>query len=827
MRGTGASGRVSARREDGAVMGGRKKIGVLVVAAAACLATLLLLLRDWNGEVARLAAQFERDTGLKVSLGGSSRLTLLPPALSVDNIGLSQDETPFAQIQRLSLRVSPLSLLTGQVQVAAVVFDHARLGGVTVDGLEVQLGDKRIDGFSKWNGHAITFAAHVAADKTAQMRLTVPTLNTALRFEGSLESGPSLSGHLTLNAGNLAGLLPGLSLPAGRSLQAEADLDWGDGQFSLVNLSLESGDSRAGGSVMVLAGSPSLIDADLDIDSLDVASWHAPKSTALPNLLPAALTPPANGAPKATKASAENVQTPAAFPSLPDTVLANLRLNVGRLIWHGQTLENLDIRAGLDQGNLVIRHAGLQWGKDLRADLDGVLEKAAFAGRLRLNGPGLSGRSDLSASPQELRLTNLLAKHDDLLIKGSLTGNWQDGLAAQWSGSIGTWADTAVSAKLTTLDGKLEIPEIEARIGALSVRGQVSADLTSPRPLIQAQLRAGDIDLASLPGSPRPAFVAPQPKLGGKAARQARATSSVQTAAKKGGSPFTNAPVDWSALNILDGRFDLAANSLSGGFGRLEQPRLTLALAQGTATIEDLQAGYLDGQVNAKGRLGAHPLPSLDIQAQIKGAELSRLKPGFAGLRLGSGRADARLHLKASGRSSRDMATSAVGDGRLDARDGSVEGIDLAAINGQMSNLRNIGNILALAQSGLKGGKTQFQTLTGSLKVAGGIAQSPDLTLKAEGGTLAADLSVALVPWTTDSSLSLALAALPATPVVLRLNGPADNPRTVVDANALQKALVQSGLGRALGGEETTPGDSGEAKGGRKILQNIFKALGR
>lgn len=806
-------------------MGGRKKIGVFVVTAVACLATLLLLLRDWNGEIARLAAQFEHDTGLKVALGGSSRLTLLPPALSVENIQVSQDETPLARIERLSLRVSPLSLLTGRVQVSAVVFDHARLGDMTVDGLEVQLGAKRIDGFSKWNGHAVTFAAHVAADNAAELRLTIPTLNTALRFEGGLEPGPALSGHLTLNAGNLAGLLPGLSLPAGRSLQAEADLEWGDGQFSLVNLTLDSAGSRAGGSVMVLAGSPSLVDADLDVDSLDLASWYAPKSAALPALLPVALTPPTGDALKPAKTPGVAAQTASSFPSLPDNVLANLRLNVGRLAWHGQALHNLEIRAGLDQGDLVIRHAGLRWGQDIRADLDGVLDAAAFTGRLRLNGPGISGRSDLSFSPQQVRLTNFLAKHDDLLIKGNLTGTWQDGLTAQWSGAVGTWNDTAVAAKLTSLDGKVEIPEIEARLGSLSVRGQVSADLTTPRPQIQAQLRAGDIDLAKLPGSPRPTFVAPQPKLGGKAARQARAASSKPASNKKGGSPFTSAPLDWSALSLLDGRFDLAANSLNGDFGRLDQPRLTLALAQGVATIEDLQAGYLDGQVSAKGRLVAQPQPGLDIQAQIKGADLSRMKADFAGLRLASGRADAQLRLKASGRSAQDMAASAVGDGRLDARDGVVDGIDLAAINGQMTNLRNIGNILALAQSGLKGGKTDFQTLAGSLKVAGGTARSPDLTLKADGGTLAADLSVALIPWTTDSSLSLALAALPATPVVLRLNGPVDNPRTVVDVNALQKALVQSGLGRALGnGGGDTSGD--EAKGGRKILQNIFKALG-
>jgi len=812
-------------------MGGRKKIVVLVGTALACLGILLLLLRDWNAEIARLAAQAEQATGLKVVVAGSSRLTLLPPALAVENLSIGQDGTPVAQFRRLSLRVSPLSLLGGQVQVTGLVFDHARIGGIEVDGMDVHFGPNRMDGFSKWNGHSVTFTAVLspADGNAAQFRLTIPTLNTALRFDGTAEKGPALTGHLSLDVGNLAGLLPDLPLPPGRSLHAEADADWGDGQFSLVNLRLEAGGSRAGGSMMVLAGAPALVEADLDIDRLDLDSWHAVKSAALPALLPATLTPPASGTSKPTTAPVEPAAAKTVVPILPDSVLGNVRLSIGQVAWMGQSLRQLDISAELDQGNLVVRHAEVQFGQGLRADLDGVLEPTAFNGRLRLNGPGISGRSDLSADAQSLRLKNFLAKHDAMLVKGDLTGSWRDGVAVQWSGAIGGWADTMVSAKLAPQGRKVEMTELQARVGKVSAKGQLSADFSGPRPQIQAQLRADDIDLEALPGSPMPVFVPPQPKLGGKATRQAANAAPSNTAkSKKGGSPFSSTPLDWSALNELDGTFELNANSLSGGFGRLDHPQLKLTLHDGTATLENLRAGYLDGQLTAKGVVTAAPKPSLQAEAQVTGADLSRLRPGYAGFNLTSGRADGQIRLKAAGRSSQEMAASAVGDGRLDAKNGTLDGIDLAAIDGQLARIQNIGNILALAQTGLKGGQTRFQNLTGTLKLADGTARSPDLRLQAEGGTLHADLSVALVPWTTDSSLSLALASLPATALVLRLNGPADKPRTIVDANALQKALVQSGLGRALGGgsESGNSDGGGEAKGGRKILQNIFKALG-
>lgn len=806
-------------------MGGRKKIVVMAATALACLAVLLLLLRDWNAEIARLASQVENATGLRVAVTGSSRLTLLPPALAVENVSILQGEAPVAQFKRLSLRVSPLSLLSGRVQVTGLVFDQARVGGTTVNGLDVHLGPNRLDGFSKWNGHAVTFGASLSTtpDNAAQFRLTIPTLNTTLRFEGNLEKGPALSGQLSLNVGNLAGLLPDLGLPPGRTLQAQADVDWGDGQFSLVNLGIDANGTRAGGSLVALAGSPALVEADLDLDHLDIDAWHGGKSTVLPHLLPATLTPPATVATTSATPQAAATTTTAA-PALPDDILGNLRLTIGQATWLGQTLRGIDIRAGLDQGNLVIRHAGAQFGRDLRADLDGVLEQAAFAGRLRLNGPGISGRSDVAMDARGLRLDNFLAKHDDLLVKGALAGSWHDGVTVRWSGAVGTWTDTAASAKLVPQGRKLEMPELEARVGTLSVRGQAGADFSASRPRLTAQLRAGDVDLAALPASPLPVFVPPQPKLKGKAARPGAQAPAAKTANdKKGGSPFSATPLDWSALTLVDGALDLAANSLSGEFGRLDRPQVKLVLADGIATIDDFGAGFLDGQLTAKGRVAALPQPSLQVEAQVKGADLARLRPGFAGFSLASGRADGQIRLKAAGRSSRDMAASAVGDGRLMAKDGTVDGIDLAAIDGQMSRIQNIGNVLALAQTGLKGGQTRFHTLSATLKVADGNARSPDLTLKAEGGTLAADLSVALLPWTTDSSLSLALASLPAAPLVLRFSGSVDKPRTIVDANALQKALVQGGLGRALGGDGAKDGD---AKGGGKILRNIFKALG-
>lgn len=800
---------------------------VLIAAALAGLiaVTALLLARDWNAEATRLARQAEQALGIAVTLDGPARLTLLPPALSVDGVHLGDGDAPVARAERLSVQVSPWSLLTGSPRVTGIALERVHAGGLTVNGIQAHLAPDRVDGFFKLGGHAVTFTANLDRD-AAKLRLSIPTLGSSLRFDGVLEPGPVLAGHVTATSGTIA------ALPAPGQVRAEADLELGEGQVSLVNLIVEGQGSRAGGSLLAVLGDTPLIDADLDVDRLDLEQWRAVSAAALPALLPAQPSA-SSAAPSSTvtgKGGNDASPTAAGIPTAPQNVLANLRLKLGELRWQGQTIRDVDIRAGLDQGTLVVRHAEALAGS-LRVNLDGVAEPQGFAGRLRLNGPGLSGRADLAVAADRFTLDNLWLNRDGTFVKGRLGGHW-DGtrgngaLTAEWSGSIGTWADTAANLRLRPTAHGAEASELSMRIGTLALRGQASADFSGPRPRLEAQLRGDEIDLHALPGDPT-AVVAPSaPRQGGKTGRAAKTAGKsetpppAKTARPKGGSPFSTKALDWSGLRLADGRLVLNAAALVGDFGRLEQVALTMTLADGTATIEDLRAAYLGGNVTASGTVSAGPLPSLRLKAKAQGLDLSLLKPSLSSLTVDKGRLEGDMSLAASGKSSRDMAANAHGSGRVEVRDGSVDGLDLAAIDGQLAHIENIGNVLTLVQTGLAGGRTPFQQAGGPFTLQGGVVHAPELSLKATGGTLGADLSVDLPRWSTETTLSLALASMPATPIVLRLSGPVDAPRKVVDANALQKALVQSGLGRALGGGET------QGKGTGKVLKNLFRAFG-
>lgn len=808
----------------------RNRIIVLSLVSLTAIGVTFVLTRDWQAPLQGALSRAERALGLSITIGGKTRLALLPPALTAEQVRLHKDGNDIATIGRLSLRLAPVSLFTGTLDVRGLAAEHLRLGSLDMDRIEARLDGRKVDGFTKINGHNLTFSAGIDAKdgKTASLRLSAPALGAALHFDGSLErdaEGPVLSGRLSLNSGELAAWAPHLDLPAGATLKAEADVEAGAGQLALVNLTMASLGSRAAGSVQVLAGSPTLAEADLEVDNLDLDAWRPvkTKTKTLTNLLPAALTPPEAAAkPPAPPLPPPANVAAAPVPVLPD-LLANMTLTLHNLRWHGQTLHAIKIRAGLDQGQVVLRHAQADLGRDWRVNADGVLAGQDFKGRLRVNGPSLSGRADVAALWPRLDLTDIHLNRDGTFVRGTLSAQWADAVSAQWNGQIGSWSDTAATLRLIPVKDGFDAPDLALRIGTLAVQGQMHGDFSDPRPRIDAVLRGGDIDLKALPASPLAVPPPRAPKLLGRQKIPAGPAQPKPVAAPaKGAAPFSTVPLDWSALERVDGTWKVQAQSLSGDFGRLEQPALTAQLNNGTARIESFSAGYLGGTVNASGAASGGPVPTLRIDTKLSGLDMARLKPALAGLSVESGKISGTLRLHSFGKSSRDMAANAQGEGQIEGGPGSIGGVDLATIDSQLARLENIGNVLSLAQTGLGGGTTAYSRLSGRLIVKDGVVRSPDLLLAATGGSLGADGSIDLAQWSTESTVSLTLASLPATPIVLRLSGPLGNPRKVVDVNALQRALVQSGLGRALG--KATGGDG--QKGGGKILNNLFRAFG-
>lgn len=791
---------------------------ITVLALTATLALGWVLGRDWRPALHGLTLRAEHALGLTIAIDGKVRLALLPLALKAEQIQLRRDDAPLLSAQRLSLRLSLLSLLTGKLDVTGVLLDQVGNDALRLDSVEAHFGDNRLDGFTKLGGHNVTFSATIdpQAGQATSFRLTVPATGAALRFDGAWDSsadGPLVSGHLSLNSGTLAALPAPMAVPLGVQIRAEADLDAGGGQFSLVNIVVDGNGSHGAGQFMALSGQPGLIEGDFSLDRLDLDAWKNPKTPLVPALLGPAVTAP----PKTETRGLDGGKGAAADWALPDQLLANLRLDVGELIWHGQSLTDLSVRLGLDQGQVVVRQAELTAPGQLRLNADGVFADQAFRGRLRLNARGLSARADIQAAWPSLALRNIHANRDGLFAQGQLDARWDDGIVSQWRGQIGSLRDTSLSVRLFPSGQGFDAPEFSLKADKLALDGRLSADFSGSRPRLNAALHGGTIDLAAkIVGKstkaaqkpPRLALIKPQ-------------KTKENTTAKR--TPFSDKPFDFSHLPAIDGLLTLELETLLGDFGRLDHVDLNVRRSDDLLTIDALTAQWLGAHLDLKGTLKTDgQAPEASVKGRIDGLDLAQIKPTVGAISLEDGRVNLELDVHGRGRSLAEMAAHADGSARISGGPGHVGGFDLGAVNARIAHLDSAGNVLALLQTGMAGGHGKYTSITGTGVIKNGIVGSHDLRLKADGGTLAAEGNLDLGKWSTESTLTLTLDTLPTAPLRLTLSGPVQSPSKVIDANALQKALLQAGLAKVLGAKADSTGAPAEK---RPSLSNILRNL--
>jgi hypothetical protein len=109
-----------------------------------------------------------------------------------------------------------------------------------------------------------------------------------------------------------------------------------------------------------------------------------------------------------------------------------------------------------------------------------------------------------------------------------------------------------------------------------------------------------------------------------------------------------------------------------------------------------------------------------------------------------------------------------------------------------------MGSLLGLVQAGLSGGSSKFSSLSASFRADRGVVTSRDIQLVAEGGGATGTAVVDLPKDTIDARFAFKLATPDSPPLGLRLEGKLGSPNKIIDINALQRYLVEHGLGKAL-----------------------------
>ena len=456
----------------------------------------------------------------------------------------------------------------------------------------------------------------------------------------------------------------------------------------------------------------------------------------------------------------------AEFPHM-HTLALNLELKTSRLATV-LSLAGVKAPSGLDQlgrADAVVKLNGDRSGYAL----DGKL--AVGAGSLAL--VGQSARSEagptfaLTLDAEEPELVLLLqALMPDYRPLGAKLGAFQ--LHAKAEGST----------------DKFELTEIAAKLGTIALTGSAAATLQGARPKLSLKLEANAIELDPF-----------LPAEAGERAQIRRPRGQAVTAASR---RWSTAALELTPLTAVDADISLAASALSYGQYRVEGAKLSATLDNAVLTLAGLTGTLYGGELKIAGTLAAAPEPKASLSLRLDGAKLEQAGLKVGQLKLSEGTLAASAELATSGTSELALVRGLNGNGRLDMEGGTIQGLDLDTANARLARGGRV-DIFTLARAAASGGETKLKRLAGTFVVKDGVAETKDLTLEADAAHGKGDGSIDLPRWYMEFEAGFTLAAAgDAPPFYIKLNGPPDAPRKILDSNAFQEWLTKRDAAAAL-----------------------------
>jgi len=511
---------------------------------------------------------------------------------------------------------------------------------------------------------------------------------------------------------------------------------------------------------------------------------------------------------------------------------ANIEAHIDTLTWHGEPLSDAHAAGTMQNGKMSIRDLSVADIEGAAARLSGTMQGLGadpFAARLsyELHGaelervlhvvsPGLdpgqsygefrlggdlrwaeatlSGTADLSVLGGRAHVAGSAAPATahialDFDIEHPSFVALVRSISPGYRPAGGDMGALKFTGQLTGGAGHFAVDHLALDIGRSTATGKFALDLNAARPHLSGDLALGDwaIDQflsvrqsAAIDRSLRHVGLRPDVVL-------------VQAGADVPATPaiWSHESIDLASLSLADADLTLSGNSIAYDRWRIDQPKLAVAVTDGTLAMNHLTGNLLGGSIAADADLTATTPPSLHAKLSLRDLDLKQAFTTEAGIGSVEGRFDADASLAATGGSPAELIAGLSGEATLRAHGGAVSGIDLAAANEWLKVLDRPFDLLGLIRTGLRG-RTSFNELTGSFHVADGMVRSDDLRLVADGTAGQGMATFDLPRWTMASQLEFRLTGLPAAPPLrVRLEGPIDAPREVFDVNPLQRFLKQ------------------------------------
>ncbi|HJV87410.1 MAG TPA: AsmA family protein [Noviherbaspirillum sp.] len=352
--------------------------------------------------------------------------------------------------------------------------------------------------------------------------------------------------------------------------------------------------------------------------------------------------------------------------------------------------------------------------------LDATIKDAALDAKVKLSG-ALSGNLDklLLTSPQVA--LNLSGRQGDTALNGSMT--------------------TPLSINLATQ--LIDLPHIAADFvlpnpggGTLALKAGGNASVRLDKKTMSATLK-GSLDQSNFNASLAQNGFSPAAYTFDIGIDQLDLDRYQRKSAPPANAPASKpakpeAPMDFSALQKLQASGSVRVGALKVQNIRTTNVRFDVRAAGGTLNVRQLTASLYGGSVNGGLAITAGRPVRFALRQTLSGINVGPLLKDAIDKAPIEGRGNVQLDVTTSGATFGQIRKALNGTARLELRDGAIRGVNIAqAVRRAKAQIGAIrGDVPAQTGTSSAEEKTDFSELTGSFRIANGIAHNDDLNIK-------------------------------------------------------------------------------------------------
>ncbi|MBF0324870.1 MAG: AsmA family protein [Alphaproteobacteria bacterium] len=416
-------------------------------------------------------------------------------------------------------------------------------------------------------------------------------------------------------------------------------------------------------------------------------------------------------------------QQPAAgggAPTVPDIALGDVRITNGKLTY-------IDGPAGtkeeVDAINLAVNLKSLADPLTAKGSLKWhakVIDLALMVAKPKAVIEGGTTQADISVSAETVKLS----------YKGDVTGGKAAGIKgvldlavpsirnlAQWAtGKPLEMAGTglgplAIKGNLAAGGTKVALTGTDIAIDAIKAKGDFAVDTGGVRPALKGKL---DVEMLDL----NPYLPPEQPAKAGGGGGQAPAGGG-----KAAKSDWSDDPIDASGLKAADVDFALSVGGIKVRKIQVGKSALHVGLKDGRMVADLTELALYKG--SGKGRIGldgSQPGAGLDASFTLKGLQAEPFLTDAADFNRLDGTGNFDIQVAGKGRTQRQLISDLDGKGAVSFLNGSIKGINLAAM------VRNVTTAFTGGAKEME--KTDFAELGGTFTITNGIVSNHDLSMK-------------------------------------------------------------------------------------------------